>query len=353
MRTRSQIAADEHAGNQALAFTFVTEFMDPKDLFRFALTSKSTARCISLRSVVKTAMLNGNENQRRSIEILYTLTSVGSIHLPSVMRTLRLLNARRCEFCNVNAVKHVRESYGVAACWSCTKECTSVISTRYPNERRHCIETDDVIRNSRVASRFCAKMYATPFNEADSYFVWKSRIVLQSVFSEGGTERAGPIVILEDIRRFEEFRRPDEIERYMTSTLRAAPMGAYYEFNNAVRANRVISYAVAQLRKEKKLRACVQARRKKIRQVKAIIAKLTPLLNGNVRLLFEHQSLELADYATRRDISVRSYACIHFFHAEVDNVMREYVLSPSKMNSKKKLHQLADTLNSIDVFIDW
>ena len=296
--------------------------------------------------------MNGNENQRRSIEILYTLTSVGSIHPPSVLQTLRLLNARRCEFCNVNAVKHVRDSYGVAACWDCTEECTSAVATRYPNERRHYIETDDVIRNPRVASRFRKKIRRTyspvPFNTANSYYVWKRRIILQSVFSEGGTERAGPIVILEDIRKFvESFRRPDEIEEYMESILAAAPMDAYYEFNHSVRANRVLSFPIVQRRKEMKFRASVQARRKRIRQVKAIISKLTPLLNEDMRFAISRK-FEIPDYATRRVMPVRKWGCVFFLDDFVEYHMREFVLSPSKMNSKKKLHQLAQTLNSIN-----
>ena len=153
---------------------------------------------------------DGNDEWEREPEthcwLLYELTSVGSIHKLSSVRTLQLLNAHTCELCRIKPIAHARESW--AACWDCTGCFTKLVYCQRPNERRHYIETDVVMHNQRVASRFIRKIERTfspaPFNRADFHFVWTKRIIQPSVFSDNGEERVGPIVVLEDIRKFEE-----------------------------------------------------------------------------------------------------------------------------------------------------
>ncbi len=80
--------------------------------------------------------------------------------------------------------------------------------------------------------------------------------------------------------------------------------------------------------------------------MKSLITKLTPHLNRAMRF-FISQYGEVPDYASHGGVPVQRLACIELFNTIADDVMREFVLSPSKMNSKKKLFQLAETLNSL------
>ena len=130
----------------------------------------------------------------------------------------------------------------------------------------------------------------------------------------------------------------------MSNILKTSLMEEYDEFNSTVGANRVLLFSVVERRKEMKINVATQAREKRLRQVQALISKLTPHLNQEMR-----QSVSEYDIMpnnTHRWVPARIMTCIRFHDNFVDDVIREYVLSTSKMKTKRRLLELAETLNS-------
>jgi hypothetical protein len=76
----------------------IMEFLSPRELFCMAFTCKALRRKITVPLVVLSAMIHGG-HALQSIKELSKWMNNYSIHPPSPLRLLRLVNGKRCEFC--------------------------------------------------------------------------------------------------------------------------------------------------------------------------------------------------------------------------------------------------------------
>ncbi len=204
-----------------------------QDLLHVAFACKSTRDIVSTKMVVKSALFHGG-HARKTIEELHALMSNHSMHVPSPLRLLRLVNGRVCEFCRRHKVNHVRSGMGVFSCWDCvsnlrgdvtrsalTRTWETVGCVRYANNQEGC---NAILGHRRVAS----SQYRS------TYFLWSEHRT-----DERG-ERVGPIVAWDDVDRIcNYFRSVNEvmdggwIDEYLVTNLNAPSIESYDEFNAA------------------------------------------------------------------------------------------------------------------------
>ena len=103
------------------ALSLVLELLAPRDLYAAALTCKSLRAKITVAMIVKSVLIQ-NGRGKQTLDELQKLLSDKSIHPPSALRLLRLVNGKRCEICNRRKVNHVRPGIGVFSCWTCLTE---------------------------------------------------------------------------------------------------------------------------------------------------------------------------------------------------------------------------------------
>lgn len=106
------------------AFNIVMAFLHPRDLLHTAFTCKSLRDMVSTSMVIKSALVHGG-HAKSTMEVVYALTSVYAMHIPSPLRLLRLVNGKVCEFCLNDKVNHARPGIGVFACWACVTSRTT------------------------------------------------------------------------------------------------------------------------------------------------------------------------------------------------------------------------------------
>lgn len=109
------------------ALALVMDFLAPRDLYRLAFTCKGLMSRVSTAQVVRSALFHGGR-PRATIEDLVPLMENEQIHPASPLRLLRLVNAKRCECCNITAVAEASIGrYGVAFCRRrCLDPCEAV-----------------------------------------------------------------------------------------------------------------------------------------------------------------------------------------------------------------------------------
>jgi len=107
------------------ALAFVMDFLAPRDLYRLAFTCKGLTNPVSIPQVVKSALFQGGRPQKTIQDLVPSLLKNEQIHPVSPLRLLRLVNARRCECCNVTGVREDSISrYRVAFCHRrCLEPC--------------------------------------------------------------------------------------------------------------------------------------------------------------------------------------------------------------------------------------
>lgn len=71
----------------------------PRDLYNVAMINKVTMQALTTRMVVRCAMFGGTR-QYKCMQMLQKLMVKHSIYPPTPLRLVRLVNGKRCEFCN-------------------------------------------------------------------------------------------------------------------------------------------------------------------------------------------------------------------------------------------------------------
>lgn len=111
------------------ALSLVMEFLALKELFKMAFVCKGLMTKVSVRVVVRSAIMHGG-NTRITMNDLYQLLKHHAIHMPSPLRLLRLVNGKKCEECLDAKVNHTRDGYGVFLCWECLKSGSDKYTTK-------------------------------------------------------------------------------------------------------------------------------------------------------------------------------------------------------------------------------
>ena len=94
-------------------------YLGPQELFNMSNTCKYLRSQITLPLVIKSALMCKNGNVHKTMDVMLELMTDKSIWIPSPLRLLRLINGRRCEFCNTKKTTYIRKLFGVFACGEC------------------------------------------------------------------------------------------------------------------------------------------------------------------------------------------------------------------------------------------
>ena len=290
-------------------------YLHPRDLYNMAFTCTSLRDQISTPLVVRSAMIHGGHTGS-TINHLLPLMEKGKIHIPSPLRLLRLVNGKKCEFCNCRKVNHVRPGYGVFACWFCTTErgLTRVLNTklvRYNRNRKY----DAMFNHERVG--------LTPYGS--KYYVWNVRRT--SVGSSG--EAIGPLVTFRHIDASVQGNL--SIDDYLEQILEVPPLEDYTEFVSICQEMKARAKKAEEERYEKKEATAMRTKENRKKKVDQMIAKLAALLEEPWR----------EDALKYKETKIR----VWFDSPLVDNLLKVYVIAPSKMR-KKILQEIAESINA-------
>lgn len=309
------------------ALSLVLELLPPRDLYAAALTCKSLRAKITVAITVKSVLIQ-NGRGKQTLDELKKLLCAKSIHPPSALRLLRLVNGRRCEICNRSKVNHIRPGIGIFSCWTCLTErgLTKGWKKTWVRYRKNVGAYEGIFQHPRVAAQEYGKtnyLMHVPRTDATGEFI-------------------GPVVCFDDIDKM--FAHEASIDDYLDNTLGAPSADRYAEFNSAYEITRARAERVARERIDK-YRAENQKRRdEKKAKVEQWIANLSGLIDES----FRNAALKRKDMAHSAS---SKQPCVQFLLPFVDGLLKEYVLAPSKMR-KKNMKDVADKINSKLQLID-
>ena len=137
----------------AVSLTKVGSYLAPREMFNLFFLSKELMESLTTEMVVQSAMMSGGRSLT-TIKKLMPLMDEGSIHVPSPQRLLRLINAKRCEFCLTNKVSDIRSTFAFAVCWLCqTRNLTETIVKTTKNYQNNRYASDAISDHYRVSAK--------------------------------------------------------------------------------------------------------------------------------------------------------------------------------------------------------
>ena len=343
----------------------VTDYLTPRDLYNVTFASNQIAPAIKQEDVIRNALCNGNIYMKTTIENLYELTLHGKIFLPSTKRLTRLINAKRCELCNTNKIRQIRQGYGIAICFSCLRgdgdiTYTSELLMEAAHNRRINIGSYEIVYHPRVSTvahgywgrhhrqtgHYYTNTRHTKIPYGERHFIWDHPLLDQ----QGRIIQIGPIVTKQHVSKMMTFKRIDELNSYINDDLQAPPLQIYQDFNDAVRQYRNISYTNYKKRqrtyRERRSKR-IGSRRVKLNKVEQWISVMTQKAPPFTRYLLEYNTNmpyinpNIGWWPRRTEDVV-----VHFIDAEVQDLLRSYIKAPSKMTGRK-MNAACGELNNI------
>lgn len=123
-------------------FAMVISFINPRDLLHLSMCSKrfSQTTRINHDHVVTSALLSGGKAKRIATQVMEmalplssTAPSRTSIHLPTPIRLLRLVNGTRCESraCSSAVTASLCPRFGLFLCWDCFFSLTTAVDLKH------------------------------------------------------------------------------------------------------------------------------------------------------------------------------------------------------------------------------
>ena len=131
----------------------IEAYLEPRELFNLVFLNQKVTETLTIETVMKSAMITGGHAMTTLEEIL-VLINAKSIHPPSAVRLLCLINGIRCEICNEHPVNHARKGYGIFVCWHCVTKggMTTMITCRDLNHNIMTSAMSKLLSNERLAS---------------------------------------------------------------------------------------------------------------------------------------------------------------------------------------------------------
>jgi len=124
---QGSISETSTVGEDALGL--VMQYLAPRELYHVAFTCKALMSKVTVELVVASAVMT--DSSRKKMGALAPLMRDMSIHPPTPLRLLRLINVKRCENCNRTVVRQIHPDFGVALC---KRRCLDELFTReYPS----------------------------------------------------------------------------------------------------------------------------------------------------------------------------------------------------------------------------
>jgi hypothetical protein len=217
-----------------------------------AFTCKALHNKITTRLVVRSAIMHGG-NAGKTVKALYEFMDDKSIHIPSALRLLRLVNGNVCESCcSSPTMNFPRSGYGgVFLCSPCLKNAEKRNSwVRFNCDPRY----QEIINHPRVvAKRLSSK-----------YFTWARSIKLNG-------EKCDPLVTTVDI---EHMAAASASIDSMLSDLELPTEQEYEELVMTNEASQADANAAALYRLQKKESASTQAREKWTTSSRQLISEI-------------------------------------------------------------------------------
>jgi hypothetical protein len=316
------------------ALELVMAYLAPKELFRLTFTCKALQKRVTTKMVVRSAMIHGG-NPKQNILELYPLMKDQSIHVPSPVRLLRLVNGKKCEKKNCRAkVKHVRPGTGVFLCWDCLTRkktgFTKAFDTKWVRYRMNS-RYEEIFSHPRVGA---SRRYGT------KYYLWNRP------FMSSDGAMCGPLVMFDDVERAAASKNPIEEELFSD-----APAAEEYKefvdsYDNAVEEAREMDL----LRERKKKEASKNAVERRRENAKKLIGKIRNLLDERWRDFMLEYTIREQSQASK------TVAPVRFKVSFCDHLLDPYVLAPSKAK-KSDITDLAaqinHTMEKIAKFLDF
>jgi hypothetical protein len=343
----------------------VCDFLTPRDLYNTLFASNQLMKSIDQEDIVRNTLCNGNLPMKNTIENLYDLTLHGKIYLPSCARLSRLVNAKRCEICNLTKIKQVRPDYGMALCFDCLRTYkdgtvyTAELLVEPPGDRILNIGLNEIISHPRVTTRMFGyynhlKNGATNYTHhkwhdrpnGERHFIWKKPLLDK----QGRRKKIGPIITQADISTITKMKRMEEFESYITKTLQADALSKYGDFNDAVRQYRSTAYNNYKRRKEIRIANKEKAddrRRLKLRKVERWVRELKQIFHHfcpEVKHLLQYRiNRRYLRYGPNATVyySDEEYSHLHIIHfrdREVHRLLSDYISAPSRVIGRKIKH---------------
>ena len=140
---------EDHPNILQVAWKSILTYLSPREMYNTAFLSRELMMCISVESVIVSAVMSGGK-ARRIVQDLALMMHDQSIYPPDALRLLRLVNAVRCELCLGVSVFYAQE-FGLNVCWDCLekKDKTNLVKMsdygdRY-KEKMKCLASYDRI----------------------------------------------------------------------------------------------------------------------------------------------------------------------------------------------------------------
>lgn len=285
------------------ALSLVMEFLAPKELYKMANTCKALRAAVSTRIVVRSAIMHGG-NAKRTLSELYDLLKKDSIHMPSPLRLLRLVNGKQCEVCVTRKVNHANQGYGIFLCASCLidgseKHTVKITSARF----RKSVRFQQIVEDTRTAGRWTRN-----FNQNNFHAFARPWI-------QNG-ESCGPRVTYIDYERIGS--ATERVENMMNELLPEQDTAAFVETYEASLEG---AKAVDLHRKEQKKKAAKKAAESRNANVLQVVTKVQDLLEEPwSEFVLEHR--ETGCKGKRPSLKFSSPFC--------NELLKEYVTYPSK-----------------------
>jgi hypothetical protein len=309
------------------ALALVMEFLSPRQLYNLAFSCKILMNAVNTKLIVKAALIHGG-HAKHTVDELHELMTNNAIHIPSPLRLLRLTNGKRCEFCFRNQVNFVRPGLGVFACWDCItmRGLTKPWKLTWARYRDNKSEYDAVLHHPRVAGN----------RYGDKVYMWATPRRLKN------GERIGPLATFSTVDHLRVWiRNGGAVETYMKEMLHAASADSYQEFNYVYDETMIRANEVAKEREQKKAAAKQRTKDNRLAKLEKMVMDLAKLLDEP----FQKIALKYRKIDNAYGKGPHKFLSFRFKVDLVDELMKPYVVSPSKLR-KKNLEDIAKTLNS-------
>lgn len=321
------------------ALSLVMEFLSPKQLYNMAFTCRTLRNLVTTKMVLQSALIAGGHAETTVME-LHKLLSNQSMHVPSPLRLLRLVNGKRCEFCNQNNVKFARPSLGIFACWDCTTQSLTRVFNktwkRYSLEKQ---KYDEVLDHPRIATNDCGS----------KIYMLSRRLTLQN------GERVGPLAIFGDIDKMVSSRPKNmTVDEYIQKNLQTLSdtEDAYREFDQIYKDTMDRVKQVQREREQKRVEAKQKSSERKMANIEKMIAKLGDGLvklgmkSSDVQAILKTKAIKF-----RYGTAVSKQPKVRFDLVFINDMMEEYVIAPSKIR-KNHYETIVSTIKEkIDLII--
>jgi len=313
----------------------VFSFLTLRELLLVSSTAKSLRAHLRHEHVVRSALLHGS-SAKTSMEKLVRLIRERQIWTPSPLRMLRLVNGKRCERCNYPNILSVSSDFGLFLC-----RCNCLVKPlTQPVSKTHA----------------CAKFLDHPRAAFTLGSSGSRSVFADANFQDATGNLCGPFLTLPHLEQLLQHQTTGTTNTTMDQLLETLDARDEYAchaaaivqiFDETQRdANRL-----EKERKEKKKSASdviLAKKREKIRdmveQLKGELGEQAALPWNKDAILQYRDNYALCLRGNRLERSHQVKSCpVKFRFDFVDNLMKDYVLAPSKATKKKRI-ELKDAL---------